>query len=152
MPVVKYDDLSQAFDFVSVAAPFEHQAFISLDTGNIYWTTETGALEDEEVPDDLDTSDRYIALPHKNDLDLGRNLVMRFTEARLPGRYSAVAAFFRRRGAYARFKELLESEGHLEEWYAFEAECTRRALEEWCAEHGVEAIGNSGEQTQDDAL
>lgn len=34
-------------------------------------------LEDEEnLPDDLKTSDRYLAVPHRNDLDLGRRLVL----------------------------------------------------------------------------
>jgi len=37
MVTVKYDDLSMAFDFVSFAGPMEHRAFVSLDTGVIYW-------------------------------------------------------------------------------------------------------------------
>jgi hypothetical protein len=68
--IVKYDDLSAAFDFVSFAAPMEHLACTSMDTGAIYWISEPNPLE-EEVPDDLETSDRHIAIPHKNDLDLG---------------------------------------------------------------------------------
>ena len=70
MVVVKYEDLSAAFDFVSFAAPMEHQAYISIDTGTIYWISELSPLE-EEIPEDLETSDCYIAIPHKNDLDLG---------------------------------------------------------------------------------
>ena len=65
MVAVKYDDLSAAFDFVSFGAPMEHSAYISLETGAIYWMSELNPLE-EEVPDDLETSDRYIAVPHKN--------------------------------------------------------------------------------------
>ena len=78
---VKYDDLSAAFDFVSFAAPFEHRAFVSLDTGAIHWMSETSPLDEEDLPDDLETSDRYLAIPHKNDLDLGNNLALRFVEA-----------------------------------------------------------------------
>jgi len=110
---VKYEDLSVAFDFVSFAAPMEHQAYISIDTGTIYWISELNPLE-EEIPEDLETSDRYIAIPHKNDLDLGSDLALRFAAAELPDRYNMVAQFFRHRGAYARFKELLASEGSLE--------------------------------------
>jgi len=58
---VSYEDLSAAFDFVSFGAPMEHQAFVALDTGAIYWVSESDSL-DEEVPEDLDTSDRYIAI------------------------------------------------------------------------------------------
>jgi Uncharacterised protein family (UPF0158) len=138
---VKYEDLSAAFDFVSSAAPMEHQAYISIDTGTIYWISELNPLE-EEVPEDLETSDRYIAIPHKNDLDLGRDLALRFAEAELPDRYNMVAQFFRHRGAYARFKELLASEGRLEKWYAFEGESTERALRDWCTANDISVIGN----------
>jgi hypothetical protein len=143
---VKYEDLSAAFDFVSSAAPMEHQAYISIDTGTIYWISELNPLE-EEVPEDLETSDRYIAIPHKNDLDLGRDLALRFAEAELPDRYNMVAQFFRHRGAYARFKELLASEGRLEKWYAFEGESTERALRDWCTANDISVIGNDERST-----
>ena len=133
---VKYDDLSAALDFVSFAAPMEHQAYISMDTGKIYWISELNPVE-EEVPVDLETSNRYIAIPHKNDLDLGSDLALRFAAAELPGRYTRVEDFFRHRGAYARFKELLASEGCLDKWYAFEAESTERALKDWCSENDI---------------
>jgi hypothetical protein len=129
MVTVKYDDLSTAFDFVSFAGPMEHRAYVSLDTGAIFWISETNPIEEEELPDDLETSDRYIAIPHKNELDLGNDL----------------ALLFRRRGAYARFKALLAAEGCLEEWYAFEAESTERALREWCKENEIHLVENGGQ-------
>lgn len=137
MVKVKYEDLSYAFDFVSGAAPSENNAWLSLETGAIYFSSEIDALDDEDLPDDLETSDLYLAIPHKNDLDLGNNLVFRFVRERLPHRYEEVRGFFRRRGAYARFKEFLVEEESLEEWYAFEAESTTRALREWCEENGI---------------
>ena len=81
-----------------------------------------------------------IAIPHKNELDLGNELALRFVEERLPDRYTDVQAFFRRRGAYARFKELLAAERCLEEWYAFEAASTERALREWCQENEIQLV------------
>ena len=141
MVAVKYEDLSAAFDFVSFAAPMEHRAYISIDTGTIYWISELNPLE-EEVPEDLETSDRYIAIPHKNDLDLGSDLALRFAAVELTDRYNMVAQFFRHRGAYARFKELLASEGSLDKWYAFEAESTERALRDWCTMNDISVIGS----------
>ena len=138
---VKYEDLSAAFDFVSFASPMEHRAYVSLETGVIYWVSEMDPLE-EEVPDDLETSDRYIAMPHKNDLDLGSHLALRFTSEKLPDYYARVEDFFRHRGAYARFKELLASQGCLDNWYAFEAESTATALKTWCTENEIEIIEN----------
>jgi len=79
-----YDELSTAFEFVSSAPRFEHSAFVSLDTGAIYWTSASGVVEDEDLPDDLETSDRYVGIPHKNDLDLGARLALRFAEERMP--------------------------------------------------------------------
>ena len=141
MVTVKYEDLSEAFDFVSFAAPMEHHAYISIDTGTIYWISEANPLE-EAIPDDLETSDRYIAIPHKNDLDLGSDLALRFAADELPGLYNRIEGFFRHRGAYARFKELLASEGCLEKWYAFETESTEQALKKWCVENGINVVGN----------
>lgn len=142
MVTIKYDDLSAAFDFVSFAAPFEHRAFVSLNTGAIHWISETSPLDEEDLPDDCETSDRYLAIPHKNDLELGNNLALRFVEEQLPDRYADVQGFFRRRGAYARFKELLAAEGCLEKWHAFEAESTERALRQWCEANEIHVAEN----------
>ena len=75
----------------------EHRAYVSLDTGAIYWISETNPIDEEDLPDDLDASDRYIAIPDKNELDLGNNLALRFVEEQLPDRYADVEDFFRRR-------------------------------------------------------
>ena len=139
MIAVRYDDLLLAFDFVSGGPPMEHNAYISIDTGQIYWISDLYPTE-EEVPDDIETSDRYIAIPHKNDLNLGRNLALRFVAQELPERHERARAFFRSRGAYARFKQLLESEGVLEKWYEFEAESVEQALRDWCAENNIECV------------
>ncbi|CAN7799123.1 hypothetical protein [Paraburkholderia sp. SIMBA_054] len=140
MVAVKLDDLSMAFDFVNYAAPMEHNAYVSLDTGKVYWTSDSNDAFDEEIPDDLETSDRYLAIPHKNDLDLGKTLALRFVAQELPACYDQVEGFFRRQGAYARFKDLLEREGVLDLWYSFEADSVERALRQWCAENGLEIL------------
>jgi hypothetical protein len=140
MVAVKYADLSMAFDFTSYATPTERNAFISLDTGKIYWTSDSIDGLDEEVPNDLETSDRYLAIPHKNELNLGRSLAIRFVAQELHARYAQVEGFFRQRGAYQRFKELLEQEGVLDAWYTFEADSIEKALRQWCAENGLEVL------------
>jgi len=120
---------------------------VSLDTGRIYWMSELDPILEEETPDDLDTSDRYLAIPHKHDLDLGRRLALRFVEEHLPHRYDQFAEIFRHRGAYGRFKDVLIAEGCLEQWYAFEAEATEDALKEWCRRHDVHLVGPDEELT-----
>lgn len=139
---VQYDELLAAFQFVSSAAPTEHRAYLSLDTGAIYWISELNPL-DEEVPGDLEESDRYIPIPHKNELDLGKQLALDFAAAELPAEYARTEGFFRHRGAYGRFKELLAARGCLEKWYAFEAASTDRALSEWCTQNDIRLIRNA---------
>lgn len=139
-----YRDLESAFDFVSAAAPNEHAAYIALDDGRIHWVSEHGEI-DEPVPDDLDQEGRYIEVPHKYDLDLGNRLALRFAEAFFPEHHDEVDGLFRRKGAYARFKQWLEEEAELEQWYRFEAESTRRALLEWCEENDIAVVGSDPE-------
>jgi hypothetical protein len=134
---IKYADLRDAFDFVSFGAPFESSAFICADTGVIYRRSETLEL-DEDVPEDLETSGRYIAIPHKNDLNLGRDLVLSFVDQALPDDHGTVAGFFRSKGAYSRFKQLLESRGALEAWYLFETHAVEAALRQWCEDNGIQ--------------
>ena len=97
-------------------------------------------------------SDRYAAIPHKNDLDLGSDLALRFAAAELPQQYSRVQDFFRHRGAYARFKELLAEMRLLDKWYQFEAESTERALRNWCQENSIEGIESNGEPAARDVV
>jgi hypothetical protein len=141
---VNRDDIELAFSFVNAGAPMEHSAYVSLDTGHIYWVSVFNSI-DEEVPDDLETSDRYLALPHKNELGLGRTLALDFAEGALPDRYQDVEAIFRRKGAYRRFKALLESEGLIEKWYKFEEATMGKALRDWCAANDIAIVETRGE-------
>jgi hypothetical protein len=138
MAAVNYDELELTFDFVSSAGLGEHRAYVSLDTEKLHWVSAENPLEEDDLPDDLESSNRYVAVPHKNELDLGRELALRFAAETLPNRYRDIQDCFRRRGAYARFKDILDAAGHLDGWYRFEADSTERALREWCAANGIE--------------
>lgn len=139
MNPVELSELADALEFVSGGALTEHRAYLSLATGAIYWVTESGAI-DEDAPDDLDEAGRYLEVPTKSDLGLGRPLALRFAEDRMPNEYPRVRQFFAHRGAYARFKDLLEAHGQLDAWYAFEAERTEQALADWCEAHEIRFV------------
>jgi Uncharacterised protein family (UPF0158) len=134
---VSFADLLVAFDWVSSGAPMESSAFVSRVTGATHLSSTTMDLE-EELPEDIEDASLYVEVPHKNDLDLGRNLVLKFVDEKLPDSYSTVADFFRKRGAYARYKDLLEHEGMLEAWYEYEAQATEQALREWSEDNGLQ--------------
>ncbi len=90
---------------------------------------------DGELPEDIEDGSIYIAAPHKNDLNLGRELVFDFVEAVAPQHQSKVESYFNQRGAYSKFKALLERESLLDEWYKYEAEAIRKALLWWASEN-----------------
>ncbi len=94
--------------------------------------------DSDEIPEDIDDLDKYITIPHKNDLELGKALVIEFTSEYLPEELERVYSIFRRKGAYSRYKDLLENKGALEDWYKFENERRKVALEEWCQENNIE--------------
>ena len=68
---------------------------------------------------------------------LGKPLALEFARTQLPACYEQVCAIFSRRGAYARFKALLERHQSLDAWHQWEAEQTRQALREWCTNNGL---------------
>lgn len=136
---IKFSELLDAFHFVSFGDPFEHRAFINPDTQSIFYLSDGFDTEDD-VPDDFETSDQYIAVPHKHDLDLGRQLVLSFAEAQMQDHYDVVADLFRKKGAYRRFKDFLEDRGQLEQWYAYEAQAIEMALRAWAEEEEIEFL------------
>jgi hypothetical protein len=136
---IAWDDILTAFEFASTGDS-DHSAYLCRKTGEMLWHSE---LSDEldELPEDIDDAEKYLALPDARDLDLGKPLVMRFAAEEFADHYDEVAAIFSHRGAYRRFRELLTREGALDKWYAFEAAAKEEALREFCAENGVEVEG-----------
>ena len=141
--LVNAEELRDAFEWVSAAAPFENGAYIRKDDGRIYWTSDVNDVF-EEPPEDVEDPELYISVPHKNDLNLGRKLALMFMEQELPDDFYDVAEFFRHKGAYARFKGLLEQRDMLERWYEFEENMTKWALQEWCEANSIQLIDPSG--------
>jgi hypothetical protein len=132
---MKYDIIEDVFLFVSGAPPCERSAVINRKTGESFFASLMSDVD--ELPDDIDENDDYIGIPHKNDLNLGKPLVMEFVRHRCPEQMDRVRTIFSRPGAYGRYKDLLSEINLLEEWYAFENERTREALLEWCRKEGI---------------
>jgi hypothetical protein len=77
-------------------------------------------------------------IPDKKELDLGKALVFDFARQFLPDEYDEIRRIFSKRGAYARFKDLLARTRALDRWYDFENKATEKALREWCEANGLE--------------
>ncbi len=123
---IEYDDLLSAFEWVNASHLGDNSAFVCRETGAIHWGSNSADLEDE-LPDDIDDGRLYVAVPHGSELGLGKRMALAFTEEVLPHSTSEVAGFFRRPGAFPRFRELLGREQRVEEWREFERLATARA-------------------------
>lgn len=137
MVTIPFPALREAYEFASFNGSVDTSAFIDLNTGAIYLISDE-MPRDEDMPDDVGESDRYLGVPGKNELDLGRNLVMSFAETHLPDDYDNVVDYFRKRGGYAKFRRLLENRDVLDRWYQFENEATETRLKEWCEDNQIQ--------------
>ncbi len=135
--MIKYNDIEIAFEFVNSSSYGMNQAVLNKKTGEILWRSSYGEDEITPVENDLDW-DNCVDIPHKNDLDLGKPLVLEFVEKNLPKKMVLVDNYFQHRGAYSNFKALLETEGLLQQWYNFENTRQDEALRQWCLDNEIE--------------
>jgi hypothetical protein len=133
---ISFSDIEDAFIFVSMDQPGMHSAYLCKKTGEIFYTSEMG--DSDELPEDVDESDQYVCIPHKNDLGLGKPVVIEFTSNYMPEELDRVYSIFRDKGAYTRYKDLLEKKELVAEWYSYENERLHEALKEWCADNHIE--------------
>mgnify|MGYP006295809395 CR=1 FL=1 len=122
-------DLDLTFDWVHFASSHGNAAWINRKTGATFLYSEYGDNEDPE-PDDLQ-SDDWIAIPDKNQLDLGTRLVFRFAESLTDSQQEHIAAIFRSRGAYRRFKDYLREIDQIDNWHQYENRAEQEARLAW---------------------
>jgi uncharacterized protein UPF0158 len=141
MPV-KFAQLVENFELMSMTSGDSH-AYLCRQSGKFYCRMDPLYVGEEyagELPEDIDDEEKYVALPDKHELDLGKPLVMDFVREVLPQDLDDVRNIFRKKGAYAKFKGLLARRGALEQWYDFERKATERALCEWCELNSIELV------------
>lgn len=95
---------------------------------------------EEDLPEDIEDGSIYVAVPHKYDLNLGNNLPLNFAEEQMEDSYDTVAKIFHHRGAYGKFKDLLDRKDKLQSWYDYEANAIERALFKWGADHQLSIV------------
>ena len=134
--LIKFEDIDTAYCFTSGCASYGHQVSLNKETGEFHYHSEFGD-SCEELPEDLDDP-KYVSIPNQHDLDLGKRLIFQFCEKFIPDLIEEVSNCFTRKGAYQRYKSILEREDQIENWYLFEAESIKVALLEWCEQEGIE--------------
>jgi hypothetical protein len=142
MPV-SFSEITDAFNVADTGG--EHEAFVCGQTGKVYcrFGSSVAGEDDEindEIPDDIEDETKYIAIPDKKSLDLGKPLVLDFAREYLPDDFDDVRDIFSKRGAYRKFRALVIQRDVLQRWYDFEAKATERALREWCEANSIELV------------
>ena len=135
---IPYNQIKSAFLFVSVLPKYNNRALVSKKTGEFHYITELG--DPVEPTDETEYSEDNIEMPHKDDLDLGKRLVIDFTKECMPEEIEIVNDFFRKKGAYSGYNKWLEKNGLLEKWRQYESIRQDEALKKWCSEVGIEII------------
>jgi hypothetical protein len=130
--MVNLDDLEHALSFTALDQGMDSCACLDTATGETILVS-----PGEEPPADIYNNNNYLLLPTQQELDLGRSLVLQFIQQTHNHLLDDVYAMFRARGAYAKFKALLEREGILAQWYQYERDKTREALKDWCRENNL---------------
>lgn len=135
----KFTKIIEAFEFANTGGDMgEFRAYVCRQTGETYYQTDDFYSEGlDELPDDIEDTTKYVPLPDKRDLDLGKPLVLAFVREFLPDDFDEVCHFFNRRGAYANFKALLAKRRAIDRWHDFENEATEQALREWCKDQRI---------------
>jgi hypothetical protein len=133
---VKLDALEDALLFLGGGNMYGNAAWVCRETGEVLCHSDD-TDDFDPLPDDIDDEDRYVPVPDQHELELGKPLALEFARTQLPACYEQVCAIFAHRGAYARFKDLLEHHQSLDTWHQWETEQTRQALRTWCADNGI---------------
>src|SRR4051794_3766995 len=135
MPV-SFKEILEAFEFAATDGGMfgEHTALLCRHTGKIYLNIEYADDPElnDELPEDFENEEKYIAIPNKRELDLGKPLVLAFAREILPDDFDEVRYIFSKRGAYQKFKSLLARRNAIDRWHEFESKATEQALRDWC--------------------
>ena len=89
---VSLKDIREAFEFVCAGGGEEHQAFLCKQSGKLYYHSELGDDLDS-LPDDIDDGEKFLPIPDKRELDLGKPLALNFARQFLPGDFDEVRHF-----------------------------------------------------------
>ncbi|MGQ0686071.1 hypothetical protein [Bradyrhizobium sp.] len=139
MPV-SFKEILDAFGFLDATGGYNYRAVLCRETGKIYTHSDHPDFEDlnDELPDDVDDEEKYVDIPDKRELDLGKPLAIAFVDEFLPRDSGEVRRIFSRRGAYRNFKALLIRRNARDRWYEYESQAAEKALRDWCEVNSIE--------------
>lgn len=139
---VWFQDVVDALQMLSQGDRYYYDSYLD---ELVYLSVEETGLEsreglEEEIEEDV--TGRFVRLPTYYDFNpyaFMERYVYHLPEGDLSDRLSRA---IRGRGAFRRFKNELERCDRLEEWYAFETQCYKELVLDWCQENEIAIVDN----------
>lgn len=135
MHPISRDDLHLAVEHVTGGGVYGAEAYIDLQTGAVLLG---GDDMEPPLPRNVRTAKRYLPVPSRKELGLGRDDALAFAEQHAPQMLRLAEAMFNGPGAFQRFKALMHDAGLLPQWHAHQDARLWEALEEWVVEEGLQ--------------
>ncbi|HEM4694760.1 TPA: hypothetical protein U1031_000742 [Streptococcus suis] len=139
---VSFQDVVDSLQMISQGDRYYYDSHIDelvyLSVGEFRIESREGL--EEEIEEDV--TGRFVGLPTYYDFNpytFMELYISDLTDGDLSGRLSRA---IRGRGAFGRFKSELERCDRLEEWYAFETQCYKELVLEWCQENKITIVDN----------
>jgi hypothetical protein len=132
---MSFDTINDAFHYVSDAPPGERTALVHRISGQVFLASFKAGYD--ERPAGAETDSDYLTIPHRQELDPGKSLVLEFVRSHCPMELARVEAHFARPGAFRNVKDLLRRRQLLESWQVFEGQRLEALLRQWCAAQGL---------------
>lgn len=132
---MSFDLIDDAFHYVSNAPIGERSAVVHRGSGKVYLASRKADFDERPAGSAGDPD--YVIIPHRQELDPGKPLLMEFVRSHCPGELARVEGLFARAGAFRNVKDHLRRLGLLESWQVFESQRIELLLRQWCAAQGL---------------
>lgn len=133
-------NLSVILDAIEMADD-NYTYFLDLETGESVFLVDeliTG-LDNEGLEDEIEENfERYLRLPTKfeiNEYHIMEEFIWSLPEGRQQDRLERA---IQGRGAFRRFKDMVDDLGIEKRWYQYEADAYKKIAIEWCRDHEIE--------------
>ena len=137
---VWFQDVVDSLQMISQGDRYYYDSYIDelvyLSVGEFRIESRDGL--EEEIEEDV--AGRFVGLPTYYDFNpytFMELYISDLTDGDLSGRLSRA---IRGRGSFGRFKSELERCDRLEDWYAFETQCYKELVLDWCQENKIAIV------------
>lgn len=132
---MSFDAIDDAFHYVSNAPVGERSAVVRRSSGQVYLASVKADFDERPIGSEGDPD--YLIIPHRQELDPGKPLLIEFVRSHCPGELARVEGLFGRSGAFRNVKDHFRRLGLLESWQVFESQRIEFLLRQWCELQGL---------------